>query len=963
MKLSVLLLLISSFFALTTAAQTYTISGTVSDKKTGDPLAFTDVLLIETNTPTQTDFDGLYQFPNVTSGTYSLVFRLSGYTTDTLENIQVNGNNVNVSYKMSEPKTDTLETFEIVVRIDRSGDVGVNKDIQNSGSVVDGMSSQAMSKTGDSKTSDVLKRVSGASIQDNRFVVIRGLSDRYNMAYINGAPLPSSESDRKAFAFDIFPSNMLDNLMISKSATPDMPGEFAGGVITINTKQPTEKNFQSIQLGTSFNTLTTFRNFQTYDGSNLDWAGVDNGARALPDGLPTSEEYSALSSNDKAQYAKLMTPSWGITNRRALPALSLQYAIGRNFQTKKNKRSFGIVAAYTYQNNMSTNQTIRREFEEQATGVVQRTELVDTVYSQKFLNSAMFNMSYELNDRNKISFNNLYSINSEDRVNIRKGVREMDSDPHQFEKSSNRWFTQNNLYTGQLEGNHEFRVKEGKEKDPMVFNWIGGYSNVERSIPNMRRVVYQKSTLYEDDTTTQYTAVIQNNGTIPTAAGNMFWSTTKEQIYSMNYDLSLPFNFKKIENVFKVGGFHQYRDRDFTARNFGFSKYKNSSVDFDNNLLLLPEDEIFAPEHLGLMENGMGGFKLEEATKVSDSYFASSFLNAGFAMFDTKISRVRLVGGVRVESYNQKFNYTEFGTNVDREIDTTVVDFLPSLNVIYALNKNEKARKKMNIRLSYYRTVSRPEFRELAPFAFYNFALDNILSGNPNLQRAIIDNYDARFECFMIGGQLFTVSAFYKNFTNPIELINRTGVSGAAELYYANVPNVQNYGIETEYRVKLDLFSKNKESKVWSNTTLYTNVAIIRSQVDVSEVIGAGSDTRPLQGQSPFIVNAGLQYEHPEKNWSVNASYNVIGRRIFIVGNVQEPNVWENSRNVIDFQFAKSFKDEKFQLKVNLRDVLAQDLIFYQDLNNNKKYDEGTDNRWQETNFGQTLSVSLSYKL
>jgi outer membrane receptor protein involved in Fe transport len=506
-------------------------------------------------------------------------------------------------------------------------------------------------------------------------------------------------------------------------------------------------------------------------------------------------------------------------------------------------------------------------------------------------------------------------------------------------------------------------VREGKNKEPMVFNWVGGYSNVERSIPNMRRVVYQKSALREDDTTVQYTAVIQNNGTIPTAAGNMFWSNTREQIYSMNYNLSMPVTFGKVENSFKVGGFHQYRDRDFTARNFGFSKYKNSTVNFDNNLLLLPEDEIFAPEHLGLMENGMGGFKLEEATKVSDSYFASSLLNAGFAMFDTKIQRIRFVGGVRMESYNQKFNYTEFGTNIDREIDTTVVDFLPSLNVIYSLNKNEKARKKMNLRLSYYRTVSRPEFRELAPFAFYNFALDNILSGNPNLQRAIIDNYDARFECFMLGGQMFTVSAFYKNFTNPIELINRTGVSGAAELYYANVPNVQNYGVETEYRVKLDIFSKNKESKVWSNTTLYTNCALIRSQVDVSGVTGAGADTRPLQGQSPFIVNAGLQYEHPEKNWSVNASYNVIGRRIFIVGNVQEPNVWENSRNVIDLQFAKSFKDDKLQLKVNLRDVLAQDLIFYQDLNNNKKYDEGADNRWQETNFGQSLSVSLSYKL
>jgi outer membrane receptor protein involved in Fe transport len=357
-----------------------------------------------------------------------------------------------------------------------------------------------------------------------------------------------------------------------------------------------------------------------------------------------------------------------------------------------------------------------------------------------------------------------------------------------------------------------------------------------------------------------------------------------------------------------------------------------------------------------LQANGLGGLKLEEATKVSDSYNASSMLHAGFFMFDSKIRRkLRVVGGVRVESYNQRFNYTEAGTNIDRAIDTTVVDFLPSVNFIYSLNRN------MNVRLSYSRTVSRPEFRELAPFAFYNFALDNILSGNPNLQRAVIDNFDVRYEYFLGAGQLFTVSGFYKHFTNPIELINRSGVSGAAELYYTNIPSVVNYGMEMEYRVKLDVFSKNKESKILSNTTLYTNFALIRSQVDISQINGAIGDSRPLQGQSPYIINAGLQYEHPEKAWSVNASYNVIGRRIFIVGNVQEPDVWENSRHVIDLQFAKTFK-EKFEVKLNLRDVLAQDLVFYQDLNSNKKFDQGTDNKWQQTNYGQTVSISLNYK-
>lgn len=948
MKLSVILLAIGSLFAFKTLGQTNKIYGVVTDKKSGATVPFADVFLMETKQAVQTDFDGNYAFGNLSNGKYSLVFRMQGYSTDTITGIEVMDNSVNFSYAMSEPKTDTIEVVEIVFKVDKGGDIGLNKEMKEDASVKDGITAEGMAKSGDSKVNDVLKRVSGASVQDNRFVVIRGLSDRYNMAYINGAPLPSTESDRKAFAFDIFPSNMLDNLTITKTATPEMPGEFAGGVITINTKAPTEKNFQSLQIGTSFNTLTTFKNFQTYEGSSMDWAGIDNGARQLPDGLPNSETYSTLSASEKANYAKLMTPSWSITDRRALPALNLQYGIGHNFQVAK--RNLGVMFAYTYQNNLSTNQNIRREFEEQAAGVVQKIELVDTVYSQRLLNSGMLNLTYELNNRNSISFNNLYSINTEDRVNIRKGVREMDSDPHQFEKSSNRWFTQNNLYTTQLEGNHEFK-KEG-----MKFNWVGGFSNVERSIPNMRRVVYQKTALTENDPNEEYYAIIQNNGTIPTAAGNMFWSNTKEKIYSFKYDLSIPWELTKISTIFKVGGFEQYRDRDFTARNFGFSKYNAGSIDFDNSLLSLPEDEIFDPSHLGLQENGLGGFKLEEATKVSDSYFASSILHAGYVMFDTKIlKKFRVVGGARLESYNQRFNYTEAGSNIDRQIDTTVNDILPSLNLIYSINK------RMQVRLSYSRTLSRPEFRELAPFAFYNFALDNILSGNPNLRRTVIDNFDARYEYFIGNGQLFTVSAFYKDFTDAIELINRPGVSGGNELYYTNVAGVKSYGFETEYRVKLDVFSKNKESKFFSQTTLYTNLSIIRSEVDVSEINGATGDSRPLQGQSPYIINAGLQYEHPTKEWSVNASYNVIGRRIFIVGNVQEPDVWENSRNVIDLQFTKTFR-EKFQLKINIKDVLAQDLIFYQDLNNNQKYNKDVDNRWQETTFGQTLSISLNYK-
>jgi outer membrane receptor protein involved in Fe transport len=360
---------------------------------------------------------------------------------------------------------------------------------------------------------------------------------------------------------------------------------------------------------------------------------------------------------------------------------------------------------------------------------------------------------------------------------------------------------------------------------------------------------------------------------------------------------------------------------------------------------------------MGLMADGQGGFKLEEGTNVDDSYQASSFLNAAFLQLDSKLGdHLRFVGGARVEMYNQIFNYIEFGSNLPQRIDTTLIDILPSVNLIYS------PISQINIRASVSRTLSRPEFRELAPFAFYNFLNDNLTSGDPNLQRALINNYDLRFEYFPGSGQIISLSGFYKEYFNPIELLLRTGTSGTPELYFDNVDNVVNYGAELEYRLNLGSLAKNDSSSFLKNFTFYFNGALIRSEMDLGAVAGLAEypdAKRPLQGQSPFLINAGIFYAGP-KDFNVNLSYNLVGQRIAIAGSVQEPSVWENGRNVVDFQISKIFK-KKFELKLNVKDILAQDLVFFQDTNKNKKYDKGIDSTWQEFTFGQTVSLSLKY--
>ena len=930
-KLFLLLTLIS------TSIYSYSqkVSGSVSDSSNGESLIGAMVLVKGESRGATVQPDGKFLIDNLSKPNYDLEVRYIGYKTQTITINTVEDTLLNIQLV---PSVQEITTVTVTARTSKETNVELVKLQSNSAVVMDGTNAETFKKTPDNKASDVFKRISGASVQDNKFVVIRGLSDRYNFALINGSPLPSSESDRKAFSFDIFPSNMLDNLTVMKSGSPDLPGEFSGGVININTTEPKDKNYHNLQLSLGYNTITTFRNFSTYQGSNLDFLGLGSKDRGLPTDIPRTQDFSQLNKTDKANLAGLMNTSWSTNSRMALPTGNLQYSIGKSY--KKLSLSF----AYNYQNTFNMNNLVRRDFEEQSTEVVKKMELRDSVFTQTILNSAMINFLYKIDKNNTIYFKNLYSINSEDKVNIRNGVRELDSDPRQWEKSTNFWYTQNNLLTNQLSGKHE--IKKSK------LNWNIGYSNVNRDIPNLRRIVYRKQSLLENDTTQQYVAVIQQNGTIPTAAGNMFWSKSKENIISANYDYSIPVKFGKIENEIKFGGWHQFRDREFTSRNLGFSQYKPNGSSFDSQLLLLDPNDIFSQQNMGLLSNGQGGFKLEEATKVSDNYSASSFLNAGFLMTDSKIGKLRIVGGLRVESYNQKFNYIEFGSNLEKRVDTTVVDLLPSINIIYSLSD------KMKVRTSYYRTVSRPEFRELAPFNFYNFVIDNITSGNPNLKRATIDNFDVRWEMYPGKGQIVSVSGFYKSFNNPIELINRTGTSGAPELYFTNVNKVTNIGGEVEFRLNLGTFTKVK-NKLLDNLTVYSNASIIKSVVDMSHFVGSGSD-RPLQGQSPYIINTGLFYTTPKKDLTATISYNVIGQRIYIVGNVQEPSVWENGRNVIDIQVSKKIGD-KIELKLNVKDLLAQDLIYFQDLNGNKKYDLGIDNNWQEIKFGQTISMSIKY--
>ena len=985
--LSVVTLLIAGF-AFSQDKNTGVIQGKVIDSETGEGLPSAQVELVEQTKRILSDIEGIYNFDKLEKGTYSIKIVYAGMPTQIVNGIQVKSGEVtNIDVVMAPPAEDSTSIGEVVVSAKRITDTdqGVVLAQKNAVSVGDVMSSQSIQRSTASNTSDVLKMVSGASIQDNKFAVIRGLNDRYNAAFLNGSPLPSSESDRKAFSFDMFPSNMLDNLTITKSATPDQPAEFAGGLIQINTKSIPEKNFFSFQVGGGYNTITTFKDRTSYKGGKMDWLGIDDGTRKMPAAIPAFEDYPE-NIHDEAKLAKQISTNWGTTDSKFLPNLSLQASGG--FNKKFGKRELGMIAALTYSKSFSYNETIRNSYVNSTDPASAQTTTMENDYLDKnnvtnLLAGALANFAFKINERNTINFKNIYSINSSDKLISRSGIKDASESNPIMIKSNARWFTSDRVYSGQLEGQHGLRAKGFK------LNWLAGYSNVNRSIPNLSRSLYSRNKTFIDPSNpdsrdTTWTANVSPSSVGPAYGGGMFFSENKESSINERLDFTYATDlFGKFKSEFKIGVYNQVRTRKFAARQLGFTQYgvNGGNIQFDQSLLYLPEDQIFAPEHMGLIEEGAngnpgkGGFKLTDGTKPSDQYDARSMLNAAYLQLDNRFGRFRFIYGVRLEHFQQEL--TALRDNLSEiKINTKKLDVLPSLNAIF------EANKRTNIRLSYSQTLNRPEYRELAPFAFYDFTTNFVVSGNDTLKRALIHNLDLRYETFPGRGQLFSATVFYKNFNNPIEQKSRADVTG--EITFQNVPSATNYGLELEARSLVSTIFGLDTSSFFDHLTVYSNLSVIRSQVDVSNVVGSMSDSRPLQGQSPYVFNAGIRYDNMRNQWGVSLNVNRVGQRIYIVGNVNEPDLWEQARTFLDLQITKGFWKGRAQFKLNIQNILAQDQVFYQnnstqrsaakgangffntifvgDKNNNNGFDKAIDQQVWRTNVGRTFTASLRFR-
>lgn len=909
-------------------AQQHVIEGRVLDENDNMPVQ--GVKIKVNDKEAVTDVSGYYSIPLEPGTNYNVIVVSPLYTRKEISDVAVNSTenthlDILVSKSAKTPTQEKENEIEgVVIRSSAKKEtVASTISLQKNSAVVSQVIGvEAIKKSPDRNTGEVLKRVSGVSLFEGKYIVVRGLSDRYNQAMLNGIQLSSTEPDKKTFSFDLFPANVIETLVINKTFIPEYTGEWGGALVQVNTKDIPTKNFFNVQAGVGYNTITINHPFIMQNAQKYDWLGIDDGSRKLPAGFPNKNAFNALSESDKIKFGTGYVKNFGYSTIGWPQNESLQMDGG--FKTKLFGKDLGVIAVLNYANNKKRTLTENRFFT--INGEVANTnfDYLTQKYSNEVNLGGLLNLALKLNSNNTVSLKNIISHNNVNHVSLRTG-KDFEFDPVNGANIDARefGFKETTFYNSTLNGQHKFAG--------LTMNWYGSFGILDQYTPMLQRLQYVQ---HAGTTGDRWLALISNG--MSQKSGSFFYSTLSDYLYNAGGDLAKSFELFGQKQTIKGGYLFQVKDRIYNSRPFAVS-LENSN----QNLLSQPFETIFNPSNFG---TGSTQLSFNEMTGSQFRYIANTILNAGYIQFDNNFtSNLRAVWGLRVENFDQLIGSPR--KSDDRFVNTKVTDYLPAMNLTYKVNP------KMNIRLAGSQTVVRPEFRELSPLAYYDFDLGATVIGNKELQRTKITNGDLRWEYYPQVGEIVSLAGFYKYFQNPIELyFNQSGVGTSNTFNFLNAEKAQAYGAEFEFRKKLDFASALK------NFTLGGNFAYINNKVTDTKT----NTDRPMQGQSPYTINVSLQYDNTPLGLSSTLLFNQIGRRILYVGNEQVPPIWEAPRALLDYQIAKKIWGNKGELKLNISDILNQKAKFYHDLNDNKKLDD-KDATAIERRTGTNISLTLGY--
>lgn len=925
-------------------AQTGTIRGNVKDGVSGDGVVGANVYIEGTTQGSVADINGDFEITRVKSGAYTLIISFVSYKTDTLKNITVYPDEATVINTALVEESQQLSEVVVSGQKVSNTDISVVRDIKASQMVVVGISAQQISLSQDRDAAQVVRRIPGVTILNNRFVNVRGLSERYSTVLLNGVIAPSTEVDSKAFAFDLIPSSMIDRMMVYKSGSAALSGEFAGAVINIETKSVVEDNSLSVNFTGGYRIGTSFKDFSTYKGSSTDWLGFDNGFRQLPASFP-SQNLGSIFGQDVAAYTDIsrsLPNNWSTQNKTASPDLRTTINFSRAGSIG-NKR-LSNVSSFTYAN---TRQHLSQEnyyydaFVPAEDKSTRRYHYHDERYATNVRLGLISNFILELNPNNKIEFRNLFNQQGQSQTTFRSGT---DDANFRDVRDLALNYKSRRIYSGQLSGKHGL-------SDRHNFSWVVAYSNINADQPDYRNISSRKP--FSD---TEYAIIIPPGSSIQD--GGRFFSTLKESVYTQASNLEIKLNpdaNEKDQTKLSFGYYVAYTQRSFDARWFAYGWNPFSSRPSDV-LVGASFTDIYKSENIGFSPENNSPlppyFILNEGTSASDNYDGKNLLTAGYGNISFPFAdKFRLNAGARVEYNKQELIALESNGVTPANVNNPVTSILPFINLTYNLSDQTL------FRLAYSKTINRPVFRELATFNYYDFDRKANVFGNPDLKTANIHNIDLRWETYPSDGQSISIGAFYKLFNDPIEQLLYQG----SNIIYSfdNAKSATSYGAEVEVRRSLkDMTASNFLGKF----SVLLNAAWIHSEVQYDASVTTQERNRAMQGQSPYIINAGVFFNDYDKGLQINASYNVFGKRIFAVGDLdQNATQYEMPRHQIDLTVSKSFGTH-FELKFGVQDILNQSYRIIQDSDRNKKINS-IDEPIQNYKPGQYITLGVTYKI
>jgi hypothetical protein len=895
-RLSLLIFTLFLFLNLS-FAQNGTLKGTVTDAETGETLIGATVLIQGTTKGTVTDIDGNFTLKEITPGSYNLVISYVSYEQMIVRADIGKGSTKELNFTL-KPSSVEMDAVKVVANKRSDTELSMISNLKSGNLVANGISKQQISRSQDKDASEVIGRIPGVTVRDGRFINVRGLDERYNVVLLNGSGAPSSESDRRAFSFDMIPSSLIDNLVLYKTPAPEIPADFAGAVVAIQTKNTIDDNGIDISYGTGYRYNTTFADFYTYKGGKTDWLGFDDGTRSLPDGLPSAKDFKnmadAPNESESAQitaWGREYSKVWSPEKKKSIPDQSFSLTLNRKFLL--GKVSIGNVTSLGYSTGDQFREVFRAGYltydailDQPDTGYY----FNDDIYSTKTKLNGLFNWNFIFGNNQRIEFRNFFNQFSDKQTIIREGRAVSDG---LYKRGTELSFQSRMIYSGQIGGNFNFRNMQS------ILNWTIGYSYTNKLQPDIRRLEMNRDEAGRYPLSFNFSADPKMIGRLDIA--------NHENIYVGGINYSHKLSIGNLVPEIKTGAFVELKDREFEARNLGFT----ITTPFNWSLAYQPLDSIFQDKNIKYN----GGLVLSESSNPSDIYTASNKLYAAYAAINLPMEKLKIYAGVRVER-NVQFLEGFRDNNVPYTVDNDFTDFFPSLNMSYNLTE------KSLIRFAYGRTINRPEFREISLQSYYDFEERASIYGNDTLKNAYIQNIDLRYEFFAPNGDMITLGAFYKRFRNPIEAHLLEAGSGR-NYTFGNAELAQSYGLELDVRKSLmGLENADNLLRTLRHFVIVFNMSVIKSELHSDEP-NSRESVREMQGQSPYIINTGLFYDNAKYGLMISALYNIIGPRLMFVGDVDEPHIYQMPRNLIDITLNKKV-GKHITIKLGIKDLFNQ---------------------------------------